>query len=134
MTDYAKIGYEAYRAASGGTTFDGRAMPTWEELEQLPHGERTRRLWGEAARAIAKYEPTPEQALHDPLLAALARMGATAADVIDHMRRRHVEVSSQLRRLLEMKVPTRFVVLAPVQHEEPPPSTVPPSGEGAVGR
>ena len=52
MIDYAKIGYEAYRAASGGTTFDGRPMPTWEELEQLPHGARTRRLWADAAEAI----------------------------------------------------------------------------------
>ncbi len=52
MIDYAKIGYEAYREASGGTTFDGRPMPTWEELGQLPHGARTRRLWGEAAAAM----------------------------------------------------------------------------------
>lgn len=52
MIDYAKIGYEAYRAASGGTTFDGRPMPTWEELDQLPHGARTRRLWKFAAGAI----------------------------------------------------------------------------------
>lgn len=45
MNDYARIGYEAYREASGGTTFDGRPMPTWDELESLPHGERTRKLW-----------------------------------------------------------------------------------------
>jgi hypothetical protein len=51
---YARIGYDAYRSASGGTTYDGRPMPTWDELEALPHGERTRRLWEAAAMAIGE--------------------------------------------------------------------------------
>jgi hypothetical protein len=48
----AKLGYDAYRAAGDGKTFDGRPMPTWEDLADLPHGPRTRALWEKAAVAI----------------------------------------------------------------------------------
>lgn len=59
----AQIGYEAYGAAAGWKTFDGRPMPTWEDLGMLPHGAETRRRWEVAAAAIAAeatagpYEP-----------------------------------------------------------------------------
>lgn len=62
----ARLAYEAYREAAGGLTSDGRPMPTWDELAQLPHGARTRSLWAAAAAAIAaavesRRSPTAEQ-------------------------------------------------------------------------
>lgn len=42
-----RIGYEAYAASTGGKTFDGRDMPTWD---QLP--ERIRNAWEAAASAV----------------------------------------------------------------------------------
>lgn len=42
-----KVGYEAYAAFTGGKTFDGRQMPTWEELP-----DRIRNAWRESAIAI----------------------------------------------------------------------------------
>lgn len=33
-----QVGYDAYRKATGGLTFDGRPMPTWNELpEPIQH-------------------------------------------------------------------------------------------------
>lgn len=44
---YAQIGYEAYAQSTGGKTFDGRDMPTWEALP-----DRIQRAWTDAATAI----------------------------------------------------------------------------------
>lgn len=56
-THVAEIGFEAYRVASGGKTYDGREMPTWADLDKLEHGARTRGLWeaaGEAQRCACE--------------------------------------------------------------------------------
>ena len=45
-----QVGYEAYAVRTGGKTFDGRAMPTWEEIGvNTPHIQRA---WNTAASAI----------------------------------------------------------------------------------
>lgn len=45
-----RIGYEAYKASTGGKTFDGRDMPTWEQVcERTPH---VAKAWEDAARAV----------------------------------------------------------------------------------
>lgn len=58
-----QAGYEAYAKQTGGKTFDGRDMPTWE---QLP--DRIKEAWSAAAQGIvaahrvAHYGLTPEPA------------------------------------------------------------------------
>ena len=47
MNDLGKTGYEAYAKYTGGKTFDGRDMPTWDALP-----ENIREAWRAAARAI----------------------------------------------------------------------------------
>ena len=42
-----KRGYEAYAVSTGGKTYDGRDMPTWD---QLP--ERIRQAWIAAAADV----------------------------------------------------------------------------------
>ena len=49
-----QIGYEAYGAAAGWKTFDGRSMPTWAELQTTEAGRETCRRWEEAAFAIVR--------------------------------------------------------------------------------
>jgi hypothetical protein len=44
---YGRAGYEAYGRSTGGKTFDGRDMPTWNELPQ-----KIRTAWCDAAMAI----------------------------------------------------------------------------------
>lgn len=44
---YARAGYEAYARFTGGKTFDGRAMPTFNALEQ-----RIKDAWAAAAMGI----------------------------------------------------------------------------------
>lgn len=43
----AKTGFEAYSHNAGGRTFDGRPIPTWDEL-----GEIVREHWRVAARKM----------------------------------------------------------------------------------
>jgi hypothetical protein len=45
-----QIGYEAYAAFTGGKTFDGRDMPTWEQVKAS--GTKVADAWEAAARAI----------------------------------------------------------------------------------
>lgn len=40
----AAVGYNRYREAGAASTFDGRPMPTWEQLDELPNGARTKGL------------------------------------------------------------------------------------------
>lgn len=47
MRDLAQVAYEGYAAFTGGKTFDGREMPTWEALP-----ERTRSAWQAALAAV----------------------------------------------------------------------------------
>jgi len=49
---HGRVGYEAYGAAADWTTFDGRPMPTWEQLGETGTGMETRRRWDMAASAI----------------------------------------------------------------------------------
>jgi len=44
---FARAGYEAYARFTGGKTFDGRAMPTFDALEQ-----RIKDAWAAAAMGI----------------------------------------------------------------------------------
>jgi hypothetical protein len=48
MTNYnlAKIMWDAYSQKAGGKTFDGKPLPTWEEL-----GEDRQSCWSAAADA-----------------------------------------------------------------------------------
>jgi hypothetical protein len=48
-----QVGYEAYFAAAGGKTFDGRDMPSWDYLGTSKGGLETQRRWEIAALAIA---------------------------------------------------------------------------------
>lgn len=48
----ARLGYDAYKVSTGGKTFDGRDMPTFDAIADLtPH---VARAWEAAAEAIAK--------------------------------------------------------------------------------
>lgn len=44
---HGRVGYEAYAQSTGGKTFDGRDMPTWDALP-----ERIQKAWNDAASAI----------------------------------------------------------------------------------
>ncbi len=49
---HGQIGYEAYGEAAEWKTFDGRPMPTWEQLQATETGRETCRRWEVAAAAI----------------------------------------------------------------------------------
>jgi hypothetical protein len=52
---FGQIGYEAYGETAQPlpwTTFDGRPMPTWEQLGATGTGMETRRRWEVAGTAI----------------------------------------------------------------------------------
>lgn len=50
MKTLGQIGYEAYAVATGGKTWDGRDMPTWEQV--LASGTKVAVAWAAAADAI----------------------------------------------------------------------------------
>lgn len=50
-----QIGYEAYARHTGGKTFDGRLMPTWEQV--VAGGTAVAGAWEAAAQAIADAGP-----------------------------------------------------------------------------
>lgn len=45
------MGYEAYALHTGGKTFDGRDMPTWDELP-----DSIKLAWGSAASAVFDFK------------------------------------------------------------------------------
>jgi hypothetical protein len=45
-----QVGYEAYAAHTDGKTFDGRPMPTWDEV--VRSGTKVAGAWEAAASAI----------------------------------------------------------------------------------
>jgi len=47
-----QVGYEAYGATAEWKTFDGRPMPTWDDLGKTDTGRETQRRWDVAALAI----------------------------------------------------------------------------------
>lgn len=47
MRRFGRAGYEAYARFTGGKTFDGRPMPTWDDLT-----ERIKDAWASAASGI----------------------------------------------------------------------------------
>lgn len=50
--ELGRLGYEAYKVSTGGKTFDGRDMPTFDQIrERTPH---VARAWEAAATAIRK--------------------------------------------------------------------------------
>jgi hypothetical protein len=51
-----QIGYEAYAQSTGGKTFDGREMPTWQEIKDR-EGEtpKVTTAWEAAAGAVARF-------------------------------------------------------------------------------
>lgn len=51
----AKSAYEAYARSTGGKTFDGRPMPTWNELPQ-----RIRDAWAAGAEAARAFDRLPD--------------------------------------------------------------------------
>lgn len=52
MKSLGQVGYEAYGALASWKTFDGRSMPTWEQLGETDTGRETQRRWEGAALAI----------------------------------------------------------------------------------
>ena len=52
MKSLGQIGYEAYAEHTGGKTFDGRDMPTWEQVQAS--GTKVAGAWEAAAKAIAE--------------------------------------------------------------------------------
>jgi hypothetical protein len=52
MTTPGQIGYDAYGGAANWRTFDGRPMPTWEQLGATDTGRETQRRWEVAADAV----------------------------------------------------------------------------------
>lgn len=47
ITDLGEKAYRAYGESTGGKTFDGRDMPSWDDL-----GERIQAAWCAAAQAV----------------------------------------------------------------------------------
>lgn len=50
-----QVGYEAYGETAkpeSWKTFDGRPMPTWDELSEKDTGRETQRRWEVSAEAI----------------------------------------------------------------------------------
>lgn len=47
-----QVGYDAYGKTADWKTFDGRPMPTWEQLGATEAGRETRRRWEVAANAV----------------------------------------------------------------------------------
>lgn len=63
---YGRIGYEAYAESTGGKTWDGRDMPTWEQL--AGNTPKIATAWEAAAAAIANAlaeEPLPSTVRND---------------------------------------------------------------------
>lgn len=74
-----QIGYEAYARHTGGVTFDGREMPTWEALRCS--GTKVAGAWEAAARAILLDAPRPHACCQ-----TLAITGGDAIQVNGHHR------------------------------------------------
>ena len=57
----AKIAYNAYRANTGGKTWDGKDMPTWEVVQDRDRGKSTGVTynWEAACRTLAQALGTP---------------------------------------------------------------------------
>lgn len=72
MSEQAKRGYEGYAKSTGGKTFDGRDMPTWDELP-----ERIKEAWREAI-AAAVDAPSPKETLTDVQVRLLAETDTVA--------------------------------------------------------
>lgn len=54
MKEKAQVGYEAYAEYTGGKTFDGRDMPTWDALP-----DRIQGAWRAAIDATQPVIPAP---------------------------------------------------------------------------
>lgn len=67
-----QVGYDAYAETAGGKTFDGRPMPTWEQLGETPTGQETRRRWEVSADAIR----AADVSTRDLMLALIRRLEA----------------------------------------------------------
>ncbi len=53
MKSSGQVGYEAYMASTGGKTWDGKPMPTWDEIKaRTPH---VAMAWEAAAQAIGRF-------------------------------------------------------------------------------
>ncbi len=53
---FGRIGYEAYAVSTGGKTYDGRDMPTWDGLTN-----KIRTAWCDAASAVRTAEPNGKE-------------------------------------------------------------------------
>ena len=45
------IAYKAYNEAKGGLTYDGKPIPSWEDLPNKPGGPEVMAAWEAAAKA-----------------------------------------------------------------------------------
>jgi hypothetical protein len=56
--DYARIGYEAYRVATGGKYRKGEQLPSWDKLKKDAGMERAKAdivaAWIKSANAVAR--------------------------------------------------------------------------------
>jgi hypothetical protein len=92
-----RIGYEAYGKHPGAhgpwTTFDGRPMPTWPDLQQSDAGQLTRDRWAAAALAIAAEieqrrrafwaEAEEDTGQVDPFLMGIREIAAATRDLAE---------------------------------------------------
>lgn len=80
-----QIGYEAYAQSTGGKTFDGREMPTWQEIKDR-EGEtpKVTKAWEAAAHAIIEgalqKQPFRPQGLGHHLFASSHHLLAAASE------------------------------------------------------
>jgi hypothetical protein len=54
IPELGQIAYEAYARQTDNKTFDGRDMPTWNDLNTA-----IRMAWQQAAEAARRYQPKP---------------------------------------------------------------------------
>jgi hypothetical protein len=72
MSEQARRGYEGYAESTGGKTFDGRQMPTWDELP-----DRIQEAW-RAAIVAAIDSPPREEKLTELQMRLLDEEGTAA--------------------------------------------------------
>lgn len=61
MKSLGQIGYEAYALFTGGKTWDGKPMPTWDEVvaRDAERGTKVSGAWEAAASAIRSSGDAP---------------------------------------------------------------------------
>lgn len=61
------------------------------------------------------YEPTEEQALHSPILAACHASGMTESQTIEMLWRAHRDLQWRMMRMMENETSPRYIVTGPIR-------------------